>query len=146
RLAELETVFEQVHIYDEMTAAQQQAQREHHELDRTIKLRAYMPAMMAKAGCFVELNYRGALEIEYGRVKPAQKEQAAKVEKEEKRETAKAEAKTAKAEGKPAPESPTVLSNALKQRLEMWLVAATRDAIAGEPLLVNSPLFEILAK
>ena len=85
------------------------------------------------------------LMFDLGYVKPEQKEQAAKVAKEEKKEQAKAAAKTAKAEGKPPP-APTTLSNALKQRLEMWLVAATRDAIAGEPQLVNSPLFEILAK
>jgi ParB family transcriptional regulator, chromosome partitioning protein len=151
RLDALETIFKQANdeydrpAFKEMTGPQQRAYLDHRELNRTIKLRAYTPAMMAKAGCFVELNHEGMLQIEYGRIKPAQKEQAAKVEKEERKEQKKADAKAAKAEGKPAP-APTTLSNALKQRLEMWLVAATRDAIAGEPQLVNSPLFEILAK
>jgi hypothetical protein len=39
-----------------------------------------------------------------------------------------------------------VLSNALIQRLEAQMISATRDAIAAEPQLVNSALFETLAK
>jgi ParB family transcriptional regulator, chromosome partitioning protein len=129
----------------DLPASAQAAFLEHRELTRTVALRPYTAKMKEKAGCFVDIDDEGMLTVEYGRVKPAQKEQAAKVEKEERKEQKKADAKAAKAEGKAAP-APTTLSNALKQRLEMWLVAATRDAIAGEPQLVNSPLFEILAK
>lgn len=131
--------------FAELTGAQQTAYLAYQELERAIKLRAYTPKMMASAGCFVKIDNDGFLEIEFGRVKPKQKDAAAKVVKEEKKEQTKAAAKQAKAEGKPAPES-TTISNALKERLEMTLVGATRDAIIGEPLLVNSPLFEILAR
>lgn len=132
--------------YFELTGPLQLAYRTHREMQNAIALRPYTAKMMEKAGCFVGLDEYGMLEIEYGRVKPAQKEKAAEVVKAEKKEQTKAAAKTAKAGGKPAPESQTTLSNALKDRLEMMLVSATRDAIIGEPLLVNSPLFEILAR
>jgi ParB family chromosome partitioning protein len=92
--------------------------------------------MMASAGCFVEVDDDGFLKVEFGHVKPKQKEAAAKVVKEERKEQAKAAAKTAKGRGKPAPESKH-LSNALIQRLEAQMISATRDAIAAEPQLVN---------
>jgi ParB family transcriptional regulator, chromosome partitioning protein len=155
RLAELNAVFHRgshhragvyhTETFAQLTAPEQKAYLAYHELERVIEQRAYTPKMMKKAGCFVGIDDDGFLKIEFGFVKPAQKEQAAKVAREEKKEQTKAAAKAAKAEGK-APPAPAMLSNALKQRLEMWLVAATRDAIAGEPQLVNSPLFEILAK
>ncbi len=129
----------------ELTGAQQRAYLAYHGLKRVIELRGYTPKMMDSAGCFVGINDDGFLKIEFGYVKPKQKEAAAKVVKEEKKEQAKAAAKTAKEEGKPAPE-PKVLSNALIERLEQQLVQATRDAIAGEPLLANSELFDVLAR
>jgi ParB family chromosome partitioning protein len=101
--------------------------------------------MMEKSGCFVGIDANGMLEVEYGRVKPAEKKAAAKVAKEEQASKKKADAKAAKAEGKPAPE-PKELSNALKERLAAQLVAATRDAIAGDPLLRGSPFAEVLAR
>jgi ParB family transcriptional regulator, chromosome partitioning protein len=85
------------------------------------------------------------LNIEYGRVKPEAKKAAAKIAKEERASKKKADAKAAKAEGKPAPE-PKELSNALKDRLAAQLVAATRDAIAGDPLLRGSPFADVLAR
>jgi ParB family chromosome partitioning protein len=129
----------------ELSGVQQQAYLAYRELDRAIKLRAYTPKMMEKAGCFIGINDDGFLDIEYGYVKPEEKKAAAKIEQQEKRETAKAAATVARAVGKPAPES-SVLSNALKQRLEAQLIAATRDAIAADPLLSTSPLAEVLAK
>lgn len=132
--------------YFDLTGAQQLAYRTHREMSDAIARRPYTPKMMEKAGCFVGMDEYGMLEVEYGRVKPAQKQNAAETVREEKKAIAKAAAKTAKAEGRPAPESPTVLSNALKERLETTLTAATRDAILAEPQLVNSALFEILAK
>jgi ParB family chromosome partitioning protein len=131
--------------FAELTDLQQKAYVEYSALSDAIKLRAYTPKLMAKAGCVVGIDDDGFIDIQYGRIKPAQKETATKVEKEEKKDQAKVAAKTAADEGKPAPESKT-LSNALKRRLEMTLVAATRDAIAGDPQLVNSPLFDVLAK
>ena len=101
--------------------------------------------MMEKSGCFVGIDDNGMLKIEYGRVKPAEKKAAAKVAKDERAAKKKADAKTAKAEGKPAPE-PKELSNALKDRLASQLVAATRDAIAGDPLLRESPFADVLAR
>jgi ParB family chromosome partitioning protein len=131
--------------YAELTGPEQQAFSEYHRLKREIQLRAYTPKMMEKAGCFVGIDYDGFLEIEYGYVKPAKKEVAAEIVKAEKKEQKKAAAKTAASEGKPPPAS-TTMSNAQTQRLEAELIAATRDAIAAEPQLVNSPLFETLAK
>ncbi|WP_152033395.1 ParB/RepB/Spo0J family partition protein [Bradyrhizobium sp. DOA9] len=129
----------------ELSPAGQQAFLELRALNRTIEERAYTPAMKAKAGCFLEVDDNGLLKVMFGRVKPAQKEAAAKMEREERKEQRKTEAKQAKAEGKPAPE-PKSLSNALIERLESQLTAATRDAIAGDPLLRESPFAEVLAK
>jgi ParB family chromosome partitioning protein len=129
--------------FAELTAAQQRAYLEFCELSGAIEQRAYPAKLMATAGCFVGIDDDGFLDVEFGRIKPAKVAAAAKVEKQEKRESAKTEAKTA---GKPAPESAT-LSNALKDRLEAQLIQATRDAIAEEAADVSSsPLTEILAK
>ncbi|WP_051052575.1 ParB/RepB/Spo0J family partition protein [Bradyrhizobium liaoningense] len=156
RLAELNVVFHdpkghyRVGVYHtetfaELTTAEQKAYLAYRELEREISRRAYTPAMMAKAGCFIDINDDGLLDIEFGYVKPAQKTEAAKVEKAERKEQQKADAKVAKAEGKRAPEAKT-LSNALVERLTSQLTAATRDAVAGDPLLAESPFAEILAK
>lgn len=149
RLAELRQILDyesdEAVTFKELTAPEQKAYSEHHAIELTIKLRAFTPKMMEKAGCFVGIDHNGALKIEYGKVKPAQKEKAAEVAKQETREQKKAAVKTAKAEGKPAPE-PKVLSNALIERLEKQLVAATRDAIAGDPLLRESPFADVLAR
>lgn len=131
--------------YHDLSGPAQLAYRLHQQMTETIHLRCYTPKMMETAGCFVGVDEYGMLEVSYGHVKPKQKEQAAQVAKEEKREQAKAAAKSAQAEGKPAP-APTTLSTALKDRMEQWLVGATRDAIGDEPQLVNSPLFELLAR
>jgi ParB family chromosome partitioning protein len=128
-----------------LTAAEQRAYLAYHELADEIERRRYPEKLMAKAGCFVGIDENGLLEITYGKVKPAQKKAAEQEVKAVKRETARADATAAVAAGKPPPES-TKLSNALKQRLEAQLIAATRDAIAAEPQLANSPLFEGLAR
>jgi ParB family chromosome partitioning protein len=128
-----------------LTGPEQQAYSDYHRLKREIQLRSYTPKMMEKAGCFVGIDHDGFLEIEYGFVKPAKKEAAAEVVKAEKKEQKKAAAKMAADEGKPPPAS-TTMSNAQTQRLESELIAATRDAIAAEPQIVDSPLFEMLAK
>jgi ParB family chromosome partitioning protein len=112
-------------------------------IEAGIIARAFTPAMRAKAGCFVEVDFSGHLKIEYGRIKPAQKAAAAKVEKEERKKPVAAAGEAAAA--KPAPE-PTVLSNALKLRLESQLIAATRDGIARDPLLASSPFADVLAR
>lgn len=133
-----------------LNAKQQAAYLRIRELERSITLRAYSAKLMEKSGCFVAIDDNGMLTIEYGRVKPEQKAAAAKEVKAGQKQQAKAAretaAKTAAAEGKPAPEEEVTLSNALKERLELQLVAATRDAIAGEPQLAELPLFEILAR
>ncbi|CUT12516.1 putative plasmid stabilization protein [Bradyrhizobium sp.] len=131
--------------YHELSAEGQKAFLALRGLKHVVQLRAYTPAMMAKAGCFLQVDDSGLLEIEYGRVKPAQKEKAAEVEKAERKEQKKAEVKAAKEEGKLPPE-PKALSNAQTERLESQLTAATRDAIAADPLLAQSPFAEVLAK
>jgi ParB family chromosome partitioning protein len=104
--------------FAELTGAQQQAYLAYQGLERVINLRSYTPKMMASAGCFVDIDDNGFLEIEYGRVKPAQKEKAAaKVEKEER-----------KTQRRPRPRrprkrascrrKPKALSNAQIERLE----------------------------
>lgn len=144
RIAELERIIgsDANLLPSDMTDAQRAACDELKTIQRAIIARAFTPALRAKSGCWVEIDDDGSLKIEYGRIKPKEKAAAAVVERTEQKA---AVARKAAAEGKPAPESKS-LSNALKQRLEMTLVAATRDAIAGEPQLANSPLFDILAR
>lgn len=134
-----------VDSYAQLTGTQQSAYLAWHGLQRVIELRLYTPKMMASAGCFVGVDDDGLLSIEFGWVKPKQQAAAAQVVKEERKEQAKAAKKAAKEEGRPPPES-KVLSNALILRLEAQMISATRDAIAAEPQLVNSALFETLAK
>lgn len=153
RLDELQAVFDPAGnfgdydgpTFGDLTGAQVAAFLAHRELEDAIARRAYPVKLMAKGGCLVGIDDAGMLEIEYGRVKPAQKEAAAQETRAVKRETTKATATAAVAAGKPAPES-TVLSNALKGRLESQLISATRDAIAGDPLLPMSPFAEVMAK
>jgi ParB family chromosome partitioning protein len=151
RLAALNAVFEPERndhgdiVFNELSATQQKAYLAHRTLQDEIARRVYTPAMMEKSGCFVGIDANDMLEVEYGRVKPEEKKAAAKVAKDERASKKKADAKTAKAEGKPAPE-PKELSNALKDRLAAQLVAATRDAIAGDPLLRESPFADVLAR
>jgi len=133
--------------YFDMNAAQQRAFHDRRALIEAIELRGFLPKAMAKAGCFVEIDDDGFLKVEYGKVKPAQKETAARVEKEERQEKKKADTKAAKTAGQPAPE-PTELSGALKDRLDAQLVAGTLDAIAAclETDELGTPLAQILGK
>jgi ParB family chromosome partitioning protein len=156
KLAELNAVFHKgqrhhragvyhTETFAELTGSEQKAYLAYRELSQVIELRAYTAKMMETAGCFVDIDDDGLLKIDFGYVKPAEKQAAAKVEREERREQSKAAAETAKAEGKPAPE-PKALSNALSDRVESWMTAATRDAIAGDPLLAESPFAQLMAK
>ncbi|MCK1676611.1 transcriptional regulator [Bradyrhizobium sp. 150] len=126
----------------EMTADQVQARTELQTIQKAILDRAYTVEMRAKSGCWVDIDHNGELKVEYGKIKPKEKAAAAVVERTERK---KAAASQATAEGKSAAES-KVVSNALRQRLEAQLITATRDAIAGDPLLAESPLAEIMAK
>ncbi|WP_036010666.1 ParB/RepB/Spo0J family partition protein [Bradyrhizobium yuanmingense] len=129
-------------MMSEMNADQLQARAEMQEIQQAILDRAFTPEMRAKSGCWVDIDPYGELKVEYGKIKPKEKAAAAAVERTERK---KAAANQAAAEGKPAPES-KVVSNALRQRLEAQLITATRDAIAGDPLLAESPLAEVMAK
>ncbi|WP_316228358.1 MULTISPECIES: ParB/RepB/Spo0J family partition protein [unclassified Bradyrhizobium] len=133
--------------FAELTGAEQRAYLDYRALDRAIRERSYTAAMRAKAGCFIGIDEDGFLKIEYGRVKPEEKKAAAKVEAQERRQQAKAEQRQPAADGKPAPAAaPKVLSKALLDRLSAQMIAATRDAIAGDPLLAESPFAEAMAK
>ncbi|MCK1536851.1 MULTISPECIES: transcriptional regulator [unclassified Bradyrhizobium] len=129
-------------MISEMTADQVQACTELQAIQQAILDRAYTAEMRAKSGCWVDIDHNGELKVEYGKIKPKEKAAAAVVERTERK---KAAASQTAAEGKPAPES-KVVSNALRQRLEAQLITATRDAIAGDPLLAESPLAEVMAK
>jgi ParB family transcriptional regulator, chromosome partitioning protein len=133
--------------YHQMSAVQQKAFLDRRVLVEAIELRAYLPKAMAKAGCFVDINHSGFLKVEYGKVKPAQKEAAAKVERDERKERKKEDAKAAKTAGTPPPE-PTELSNALKERLEAQLVGATCDALAAclQTDELKSPIAQVLGR
>lgn len=150
RLAELEAIFsdpDRNRSFDELAPYEQEAWTEYNKLEEAIELRPYTPAMKAKSGCFVELTWRGRLKIEYGKVKPAQKKAAEKEVKTAKREAAKATPAGGGAAAEPA--APTVISNALRDRLEAALVAGTRDAIATATEatdLLKSPLAQLLGK
>lgn len=129
-------------MISEMTADQVQACTELQAIQQAILDRAYTVEMRAKGGCWVDIDHNGELKVEYGKIKPKEKAAAAVVERTERK---KAAVSQAAAEGKPAPAS-KVVSNALRQRLEAQLITATRDAIAGDPLLAESPLAEVMAK
>lgn len=150
RLAELEAIFsdpDNNRSFDELAPHEQAAWTEYNAIEQAIELRPYTSAMKAKSGCFVELTHRGRLKIEYGKVKPAQKKASEKEVKTAKREAAKA---TPAAGGEaPAAAAPTVISNALRDRLEAAMVAGTRDAIATATEatdLLKSPLAQLLGK
>jgi ParB family chromosome partitioning protein len=129
-------------MVSEMTASQAQAHAEIQAIEEAILDRAYTAEMRAKSGCWVDIDHNGELKVEYGKIKPKEKAAAAAVEKTERK---KAASNQAAAEGKPAPES-KVISNALRDRLEVQLITATRDAIAGDPLLAESPFADVMAK
>lgn len=148
RMTELEAIFtdpDENRTFDDLAPHEQAAWNEWHELEKAIELRPYTPALMAKSGCFVEVNFRGRLKIEYGKVKPSQKKAAEKEVKTAKREAA----KVVPDGDAPVAPVPTVISNALRDRLEAGQVAGTRDAIAaavdGADLL-KSPLAQLLGK
>jgi ParB family chromosome partitioning protein len=127
RLAELEQVFRLDLLYptfDDMDDAQQQAYVAHRQLKFEIELRGFTPAMRAKSGCFVDVDYRGLLKIELGKVKPTERKAAESTARTEK---TKAAAKNL-ADGKAAPE-PKELSQALRERLLAAQSQATLDAI-----------------
>lgn len=129
-------------MVSDMTATQAQAHAELQGIWKAILDRSYTPEMRAKSGCWVSIDHNGDLDVKYGKIKPKEKAAAAAVERTERKKVA---ASQAAAEGRPAPES-KVVSNALRQRLEAQLITATRDAIAGDPLLAESPLAEVMAK
>lgn len=149
RLAELDNLLAIVSgtRYAQMPAEHQRAFVERHERRQAITSRAFTDKMRAKSGCFVSVNDDGLLDIVFGKVKPAQKEQAAKVAKEENKGKKKAAATAAAAAGAPAPE-PTELSGALKERLEAQLVDATREAISAclDTDHLKSPLSQVMGR
>jgi ParB family chromosome partitioning protein len=144
RIDELAAIIGDDHslLASEMTQPQILARATLLMIEKAILDRAYTPEMREKSGCWVDIDHNGDLKVEYGKIKPKEKAAAAAVERTERK---KAVANQAAAEGKPAPES-KVVSNALRQRLEAQLITATRDAIAGDPLLAEHPLAEVMAK
>jgi ParB family chromosome partitioning protein len=114
KLAELNAMFNGGHhrhgYYDadsffELTGPQQKAYLDYHTLKDEIERRRFPEKLMAKAGCFVGLDEDGFLDVEYGRVKPAKREEAERETKTVKREQTRAASTAAVAAGKPAPES-----------------------------------------
>lgn len=86
-------------------------------IEAVIAAHAYSPAQKAKAGCFVGINHRGdAIEVSYGRVKPVEQR------------------KSAADKGKPEKKakSQSVLSQALKQRLRLQMLKATKAALVAD--------------
>lgn len=129
-------------MISDMSDEQVKAHAELQAIEKAIIDRSYTPEMRAKSGCWVEIDHNGDLKVKYGKIKPKEKAAAAAVERTERKKVA---ANQAAAEGKPAPES-KVISNALRDRLEAQLITATRDGIAGDPLLAESPLADVMAK
>lgn len=144
RIEQLEKIIgdDQSLLPSEMTVDQVSAHAELQAIEKAILDRAYTAEMRAKSGCWVDIDHNGELKVEYGKIKPKEKAAAAAVERTERK---KAASNQAAAEGKPAAAS-KVISNALRQRLEAQLITATRDAIAGDPLLAESPFAEVMAK
>lgn len=148
RIAELQAILgdDQDLFASDMTPEQRDARQELLAIEGDIIARAYTPALREKSGCWVDIDpHHGALKIEYGKIKPKEKAAAAAVERREEKRAEREASGDAGAERKPAPES-KVLSNALKERLEAQLIIATRDGIAGDPLLAESPFAEAMAK
>jgi len=123
RLAELQAVINAAEDADKTTPEQEKAAdaacEEIERIEVAIEARAFTPAQKAKAGCFVRLDYQGALEIVYGRVKPAEKR---KVEAQERA--------AKKPKGKDGTPKATV-SNALKQRLRTQMLKSTKAALVA---------------
>lgn len=92
-------------------------------LEAKIAANSYTPAQKAKAGCFVFRGHNGALEIEYGRVRPSDKKEANKAT----RQASKASA------GKTAPKGPAKLTQALTDKLDEQRRTAIKSALIAHP-------------
>lgn len=88
------------------------------------KLRAYSAEDKARSGCFVKVSRAGALEIDYGRVKPEERK------KEEARERSAEKKKAAAKSGAEPEERTSAISSSLAHRLSCTLTSAASAAIA----------------
>ena len=102
-------------------------------LEAKVAAASYTPAQKAKAGCFVFRGHNGALEIDYGRVRPNDKKEAAKAS----RQSVKASG------GKTAPKGPATLTEALIDRLRAQRETAIKAALVAHPH--GAPLATMMA-
>ncbi len=109
----------------DFTPEEQALSDEFDGIESAVKLRRFTPDLRAKSGCFVMLHNDGRLNIEYGRVKPEEKNKVAA------QERAKKNKKEKKPDGKLAPVSLIEVSQTLDQRLTAWLLAATAEALVN---------------
>jgi ParB family transcriptional regulator, chromosome partitioning protein len=89
---------------------------------------AYTPEQRAKSGCILEIGHNGALEISYGRVKPADKKAIERADRAKQKKQASAANSPAK-----SPTSPAVISNSLHERLSEMLQNGVAGALKGSP-------------
>jgi ParB family chromosome partitioning protein len=134
-----------------MTGKQRAAYLRKRQILLDLEQRPFTPEMKAKAGCAVSIDDDGLLEVSVGWVKREDKAAASRAVN---RAAAEAERDEADDEGeptsgatKPKP-APTVISNALRERLEAMLISATKDAVlaALDTDLLKSPLAQVLAR
>jgi ParB family transcriptional regulator, chromosome partitioning protein len=97
-----------------------EADSELEALDEAVKLRAYTDSHKKRSGCILSMNSFGQLEVQYGKVKPAERSKAP---------AAKGK-KAGKLDAKGKPAAPEA-SGLLKARLERQLLAGTAAAIVA---------------
>lgn len=100
-------------------------------IKQAIALRGFTPEQLAKGGCFVKIDHQGALAIEYGKLKPA-----------EKRSVQAAERAAARKDQPKKPKKPGVVSltHALAERLSTTLQKGLAEALAKSPDVAVSAL------
>lgn len=122
RLEEIVAVIGKDSDEDELTAEERALAAEHAAIESKVTARGFTPEQKVKAGCFVGVSRAGALEITYGRVKPAQRAAVAAAERRK-------EKPNAKSAGEKKPN--LSISNNLIAALSQQLTAAASEAIAS---------------
>jgi ParB family transcriptional regulator, chromosome partitioning protein len=123
-------------IMDADGEGEEAARAEFAALEDAVELRSYTPEQKARSGCFVSIDGDGRLEVEYGKVSPAEKKAAAAADKAERGKAGKT-ATSRKAA------TVSRLSTALQDRLTIQRTKAIKMALVDEAAAQKSPLTKI---
>ncbi|MES5483597.1 hypothetical protein QMZ05_12635 [Bradyrhizobium sp. INPA03-11B] len=133
-----------------MTGKQRAAYLRKRQILQDLEQRPFTSEMKAKCGCSVAIDEDGLLEISFGWVKQEEKAAVSRATR-----AAAAAAAPSDDNEDDAPSSPAKpkdeskdISNALRERLEVSLISATKDAVlaAIDTDLLKSPLAQVLAR